>query len=107
MKIKKSFQYSLCQAKRFQNMLPNHFDPCLQPVNLQLKQDRLAYGELIILLSKYQQKTFSSLLKEETCSLNRAKQHLLYKILRDFNTMQHLRSLGLNGWGEIPMSPCL
>ncbi len=106
MKIKKSFQYGLCQAKRLQNMLLNYLG-CLQLDNLQFKQDRLAYEELVILLSKYHLKMFSPLQKEEIRSLDCAKQHLLYKISRDFNTTQNLRSLGLNGSGEIPMSPCL
>jgi putative transposase len=81
MKIRKSFQYSLRLTKKQEKTLCLHLEECRWLYNQLLEQRKLAYEELEISLSKYQQSMFLPLLKEERKTLDQIHSQVLQNVV--------------------------
>ncbi|MGH2638235.1 MAG: RNA-guided endonuclease InsQ/TnpB family protein [Rhabdochlamydiaceae bacterium] len=81
MLIRKSFQFRLRPTKKQAKMLEKHLDECRWFYNQLLEQRKLAYEELDVSLSKYQQLMFLPLLKEEKPSLSQVHSQVLQNVV--------------------------
>ena len=81
MLIRKAFQYRLRLTKRQNKILQMHLDECRWLYNELLGQRKLAYEELELSLSKYQQSMFLHLLKEERLSLDSVHSQVLQNVV--------------------------
>lgn len=79
--IRKSFLYRLYLTKKQANALQDVLDECRWLYNELLEQRRVAYKELDIQLSKYQQSMFLPLMKEERPSLAAVHSQVLQNVV--------------------------
>jgi putative transposase len=79
--IRKSFQYRLNPTKKQIRALQFQLDECRWLYNELLSQRKLAYEELDISISKYQQNMFLPLLKEERISLTQVHSQVLQNVV--------------------------
>jgi putative transposase len=81
MKIRKSFQFSLRPTKKQQKALHSQLEECRWLYNELLGQRKLAFEELDISISKYQQIMLIPLLKKERSTLNQVHSQVLQNIV--------------------------
>jgi putative transposase len=81
MKIRKSFQYRLRLTKKQAKLLQSMLDECCWLYNELLEQRKLAYEELDISLSKYEQSMLLPLLKEERKTLTQVHSQVLQNVV--------------------------
>lgn len=79
--FRKSFQYRLHLTKKQERALQNLLDECRWLYNELLHQRKLAYEDLEMPLSKYQQNMFLPLLKEERPTLNEIHSQVLQNVV--------------------------
>ncbi len=79
--VRKSYKYWLKLTKKQKSALQEMLDECRWLYNLFLEQRILAYEELEISLSKYQQLMFLPLLKEERPSLTKVHSQVLQDVV--------------------------
>ena len=79
--VRKSFQFSLRPTKKQARALQLQLDECRWLYNELLSQRKLAYEELEISLSKYQQNMFLPILKEERPTLNQVHSQVLQNVV--------------------------
>ena len=81
MQIRKSFHFRLRPTKKQARALESQLDECRWLYNELLEQRKLAYEELDISLSKYQQSMLLPLLKTERVSLARIHSQVLQNVV--------------------------
>lgn len=81
MKIRKSFQFRLQPTKKQQKLLNDQLAECRWLYNEFLAQRKLAFEDLEMPLSKYQQMMLLPLLKEERPSLNNVHSQVLQNVV--------------------------
>jgi putative transposase len=81
MRIRKSFQYRLRLTKKQTKLLQNLLEECRWVYNELLDQRKLAYEELDISLTKYQQSMLLPLLKAERSSLDQVHSQVLQNVV--------------------------
>ena len=81
MKVKKTFQYRLHLTKKQARLLEMHLDECRWLYNELLAQRKLAFEELGLSLTKYQQLMFLPELKIERPSLDRLYSQVLQNVV--------------------------
>jgi putative transposase len=81
MLIRKAFQYRLRLTKKQEKILHTHLDECRWLYNELLGQRKLAYEELELSLSRYQQSMLLPLLKEERPSLESVHSQVLQNVV--------------------------
>ena len=86
MLVKKSFQFRLRPTKKQAKALQAKLDECRWLYNTLLEQRKLAYEELDISLSKYQQNMFLPLLKAERVPLAQVLQNIVDRIDKAFKS---------------------
>jgi len=79
--LRKSFQFRLRPTKKQAKLLQEQLDECRWLYNELLSQRKLAYEELDISLSKYQQNMFLPLLKAERPALEKVHSQVLQNIV--------------------------
>jgi putative transposase len=79
--VRKSFQFRLRPTKAQVKLLQAQLDECRWLYNELLAQRKVAYEELDISLSKYQQLMFLPMLKEERPTLNKVHSQVLQNIV--------------------------
>lgn len=79
--VRKSFQFRLRPTKKQATALQAQLDECRWLYNELLEQRKLAYEELDISLSKYQQSMLLPLLKEERVTLSKVHSQVLQNIV--------------------------
>lgn len=79
--VRKSFQFSLRPTSKQVKMLKEQLTQCRWLYNELLSQRKLAYEELNISLSKYDQMMLLPLLKEERASLNDIHSQVLQNVV--------------------------
>jgi putative transposase len=79
--FRKTFQFRLRPTKKQAKLLQEQLDECRWLYNELLSQRKLAYQELDVSLSKYQQNMFLPLLKEERPSLTKVHSQVLQNIV--------------------------
>jgi putative transposase len=81
MLIRKTFQFRLYPTKKQKGLLQRHLEECRYLYNTLLEQRIVAYEELEMTLSKYDQMMFLPLLKEERASLNNVHSQVLQNVV--------------------------
>jgi len=81
MLVRKSFQFRLRPTKKQAKELQNQLEECRWLYNALLEQRKLAYEELDISLSKYQQRMLLPLMKEERDSLCQVHSQVLQNVV--------------------------
>lgn len=81
MLVRKAFQLRLRPTKKQARLLQGQLDECRWLYNELLSQRKIAYEELEISLSKYQQHMFLPLLKEERPTLNTVHSQVLQNVV--------------------------
>ena len=81
MLVRKSFQFRLRLTKKQAKALQSHLDECRWLYNELLEQRKLAYEELDVSLSKYQQSMLLPLLKEERPLLTQVHSQVLQNVV--------------------------
>jgi putative transposase len=81
MLVRKSFRFRLRPTKKQAKALQAQLDECRWLYNELLEQRKLAYEDLGIPLTKYQQSMFLPLLKEERTSLDRVHSQVLQNVV--------------------------
>jgi len=81
MLVRKSFQYRLRVTKKQAKLLQNLLEECRWLYNELLEQRKLAYEELDLSLTKYQQSMFLPLLKAERTSLDQVHSQVLQNVV--------------------------
>ena len=81
MKSRKSFQFRLRLTKKQKGILNAYLEECRWLYNQLLEQRKLAYEELDISISKYQQMMLLPLLKEERPSLAEVHSQVLQNVV--------------------------
>jgi putative transposase len=79
--VRKSFQFRLKPTKKQARLLDMQLDECRWLYNELLAQRKLAYEDLEISLTKYQQLMFLPVLKEERTSLNSVYSQVLQNVV--------------------------
>jgi len=79
--FRKAFQFRLCPTKAQAKLLQAQLDECRWLYNELLSQRKMAYEELDVSLSKYQQLMFLPMLKEERPSLKAVHSQVLQNIV--------------------------
>ena len=79
--VRKSFQFSLRPTKKQARALQTQLDECRWLYNELLSQRKLAYEELNVSLTKYQQSMLLPLLKEERSTLGQVHSQVLQNVV--------------------------
>lgn len=79
--VRKSFQYRLKLTKKQAKILQAHLDECRWLYNELLAQRKLAYEDIDMSLSKYDQSMLLPLLKEERSSLSQVHSQVLQNVV--------------------------